>query len=120
MGTYSTAQFIGIFAGGTVGGILLHQYQLPGLFLATIIVSVIWFLVLCTMKQPPYFSTVILPLPSQPLSTDFAHQLLHHPGVSDVSVSEREQLIYIKADKRIIDENELRKVLETDTLNTSN
>lgn len=45
MGIYSTAQFLGIFAGGTVGGYLNHQGNLQSLFIFSMILGMVWFVI---------------------------------------------------------------------------
>lgn len=45
-GVFSTCQFLGIFLGGSLGGLLLHKYQVFGIFLANSILALLWLLVM--------------------------------------------------------------------------
>lgn len=53
MGIYSSSQFLGIFLGGVCGGILHSHFSLSSLFLACLIIAMIWSAVALTMKTPP-------------------------------------------------------------------
>jgi predicted MFS family arabinose efflux permease len=45
MGVYSSAQFLGIFVGGALGGWLYGKYSLPGVFFAGTLMAGFWFLI---------------------------------------------------------------------------
>lgn len=42
LGVFATGQFIGTFAGGAIGGILMRYHGLPGVFLGAAVVAVAW------------------------------------------------------------------------------
>jgi MFS family permease len=42
LGVFATGQFIGTFAGGAIGGILMRYQGLPGVFLGAAVVAVAW------------------------------------------------------------------------------
>ena len=117
-GVYSTSQFFGIFVGGVLGGWLYGQYHLNGIFIFGTVVGCIWFIIAVTMKQPPYQSTMIFPL--TPEITENQQQLYHNlrgvSGVGEVAFMTDDNLIYIKADKQIISENELRNLIQKGNL----
>ena len=116
-GIYSSSQFLGIFIGGTVGGWLYGQFQLEGIFLFGTITASIWFVLASTMKQPPYLSTFIFKLPPNVGQIPSYYQtLLALKGVHEFALMADDDLIYIKADKQIISENELRNLVQQGTL----
>jgi MFS family permease len=45
LGIFATAQFLGAFAGGALGGVLLGRYGLPGVFWGAAAVAALWALV---------------------------------------------------------------------------
>jgi predicted MFS family arabinose efflux permease len=45
LGIFATAQFLGAFAGGAVGGLLLGRFGLPGVFWGAAVVAALWALV---------------------------------------------------------------------------
>jgi MFS family permease len=46
MGIFSTSQFLGTFIGGAIGGFIYDIYDLNSVFLFTIFVAVIWWLLI--------------------------------------------------------------------------
>jgi len=52
MGLYSTAQFLGIFVGGTIGGILYHHFHITGILVFNSLLAVIWLIIASTMQNP--------------------------------------------------------------------
>lgn len=114
MGIYSTSQFLGIFVGGALGGWILGHFGTHGIFIFCTLIAVAWLLVAMSMQQPPYLSTLILE--AGPKSTQVPetlnHQLRKLPGVAEVAILTAENLVYLKIDKKIVDVNELRKLIE--------
>lgn len=122
MGLYSTSQYFGTFIGGSLGGLLFSYYSIPGVLIFCLILAVIWWLIAFAMKQPPYLSTIIIDAHSftkqnSDKITAFLHKL---PGVAEIAMMPNEQLLYVKIDKKIITEHELRKSIEAVTLATLN
>ena len=60
MGIYSTGQFLGIFAGGSLAGIIYQWSNSHGIFITNVIIGTIWFIVACFMKPNTYLSSLIL------------------------------------------------------------
>jgi len=52
MGAYSSSQFLGAFAGGAMGGWLLGQYGVGGVFAGCAVVALIWLLLATGMQAP--------------------------------------------------------------------
>lgn len=53
MGIYSSSQFFGIFVGGSMGGWIFEHTHLSGIFATCAAIACLWFLIACTMQQPP-------------------------------------------------------------------
>lgn len=51
-GIYSTAQFLGIFIGGALGGTVLTYFNLTGVFWFTLILAILWLPIAGTMERP--------------------------------------------------------------------
>ena len=49
MGVFSTSQFLGIFIGGVIGGLIYDIVDLNSVFLLSIFMAIIWWLVILTM-----------------------------------------------------------------------
>lgn len=114
MGVYSTAQFFGIFVGGWLGGRVYTSFHLTGLFVFCALIALAWIFVAITMSQPPYLSTLIMSLPSDSSqdATQLVHRLRSIPGVAEVALMIEEEQVYMKIDKKIVSEHELRDVIK--------
>ena len=118
MGIYSSAQFFGIFVGGSAGGWIFAHFYLTGLFLFCSIVGLVWLLLSLTLQHPPYLSTVIVKLDEHlKLNTDQLNKSIFQiSGVAEAAILRYENQMYFKIDKKIISEDELRKRIRECTL----
>lgn len=113
MGIYSGAQFMGIFLGGSLGGLLFQHFQISGVFMFCTVVAFIWLLAAIFMAQPPYLSTSVMSLNNNSIDhiEKIKQYLANENGVADFIISQDESLVYIKADNKIITKDQLRKLL---------
>jgi predicted MFS family arabinose efflux permease len=105
MGLYSSLQFLGIFAGGIVGG-LAHQHGGDAaVFALTGLLALVWLLAAATMAQPSYLTTRLLPVADAAAgdSESLAARLRQVPGVAEAVVIADEKLAYLKVDSRSFD-----------------
>ena len=117
MGVYSTAQFLGIFVGGSLSGWLYGHYTLLGVLLFMSGLGLLWFIWASTMAQPPYLSTVIFSTSNNPSHVKQLITQFHNTeGVQEAAFSREEALIYLKIDKKIVNPNELRNQIEACSL----
>lgn len=101
MGIYSTSQFLGIFAGGACAGILYQWQGNQAIFLSNMMLGIIWLIISLKMNPNMYLSTLILHCENFADSTHLREVLLSLNGVKDVSLSEDEQVVYLRVDKQI-------------------
>src|SRR6185437_249089 len=104
-GLYSSAQFIGIFAGGVLGGWAHQHGGVAAVFSVTAGLAVLWLLAAGTMKQPSYLSTRLVPIGERAaLDADrIAAMLRQVPGVAEAVVIAEEKLAYLKVDSKSFD-----------------
>jgi MFS family permease len=105
MGLYSSLQFLGIFAGGVIGG-FAHQHGGDGaVFALTTAGAVIWLLVAAAMAQPSYLTMRLVPIADDKAgeAESLAARLRQVPGVADAVVVADEKLAYLKVDSRTFD-----------------
>lgn len=102
MGIYSTCQFLGIFAGGTIAGIL---YQIQGsqiIFITNAVIALLWFLIALSMKLNVNLSTLILPFPAHHAKESIIiKELLNLSGVKEAAISREEEVAYLRIDKTL-------------------
>jgi len=112
MGLFSSAQFIGAFVGGLLGGVLLATGNYATVFAWLAAILVIWLLVALTMKTPKYLASKIVSLKDldQDELAHFVERASSIAGVHEVSVYELDRVAYLKVEKGF-DDTELQALL---------
>ena len=116
MGVYSSSQFLGIFVGGALGGIVYSLTHLSGVFIFCTCLAVIWLIISLFMRQPTYLSTLFFKLNCDLTEVTLKQKLSSLNGVAEATMTPEENMLYVKIDKQKISENELRKVLRAGNL----
>ena len=113
MGIYSSSQFLGAFAGGSIGGYAHQHWGIAGVFITVIVVLAIWLIFAATMKKPGYLSTYLLSVDD--VGVD---KLLAVEGVVEAALIEDEKqsgtVAYLKVNRRILDEEKLLSLAAKD------
>jgi MFS family permease len=113
MGVYSSSQFFGAFAGGTVGGYAHQTWGVQGVYYAVLLALVFWLLLAATMKKPLFLSTYLLNVDDVSVE-----QLLAVDGVVEATIIDDENesglIAYLKVKKRILDEEKLLSLAASD------
>jgi predicted MFS family arabinose efflux permease len=104
-GLYSSMQFIGIFAGGVVGGWADQHGGSSAVFALTAAIALLWLLAAVTMKQPSYLTTrlVVIGEGHAADAETLAARLRQVPGVAEAVVIAEEKLAYLKVDSKRFD-----------------
>jgi MFS family permease len=112
MGLFSSAQFLGAFCGGVVGGILLASQNPADGFLILAGLLLVWLLIAAFMKQPKLLSSKIVSLKNMHDNSInlFVKQALLIEGVHEVSVYADDRVAYLKVEKTF-DEGPLNALL---------
>lgn len=110
MGVYSTSQFLGAFVGGALGGWLHGRFGAEGVFAGGALVIAVWLLAAATMRRPPALSSYIMRVGEvDPEEAEaVAARLESLPGVAEAVVIPEEGVAYLKVDRRVLDESQLR------------
>lgn len=106
MGVFSSAQFLGIFAGGILGGWVQTQFSYTGVFLLGAIMSLVWIWIALKLPKPNFYSLhrLKLPYPLPQNTQALAAKIAQISGVKQVSISQEEAIAYLKVDKKRVDE----------------
>jgi len=109
LGAYSTCQYLGVFAGGAVGGWLHGRFGADAVFVAGAALSAAWLLVALSMRYPPPLSTQLLRVGclDESRARALTDSLRAVPGVSDAVVVADEGVAYLKVDRRRLDRDAL-------------
>ena len=104
LGIYSSAQFLGIFVGGVLGGWLYGQYHFFGVYLFCVILGLIWFALALCMQPPRYLVTRMLRLsPTQQKQWEsIAGQLHQIPGIVEAVLIIEDSTAYLKMERGTI------------------
>jgi MFS family permease len=115
MGVFSSSQFLGAFAGGVTGGVLLEFAGSHGVFVGNGVVVLLWLVVGSSMKNPQYFSSYLLNVGrlSTDKATDMVEQLVQIQGVAEAVVIPEDEVAYLKVDRKVLDEKRLREFSAT-------
>ena len=111
MGFYSSSQFLGIFAGGSLAGQLFARYAYTGVLLLGTGLALIWFLAAATMREPRYLSSQLLRVGRQnpDQARLLATELSAIDGVAEAVVIGDEGVAYLKVDSKRLDEDALAR-----------
>ena len=113
MGVYSTAQFFGIFVGGVIGGLVLQQWGITGIFMFGAISAVLLLVVAISLPKPDYYKNQLIKLKDEFL-LDIAkteQQLLDIKGVKQAAISIEEGVAYLKIDRLSLDQKQISRFL---------
>jgi MFS family permease len=106
MGVYSSSQFFGAFAGGSIGGYAHQTWGVQGVYYAVLLALFFWLLLAISMKKPSFLSTYLLNVDDVSVE-----QLLAVEGVVEATLIDDEKqsgiVAYLKVKKRILDEEKL-------------
>ncbi|MDI9819589.1 MULTISPECIES: MFS transporter [unclassified Legionella] len=113
MGIYSSSQFLGIFAGGALAGILYQLYGYQGIFFVNAILGFTWLSIALFMRPDVYLSTLILTYPEN-ISDDkkLIQDLQNLTGIREVNLAQNERVIYLRIDRATYKEGSAGKLLQ--------
>ena len=111
LGIFSSSQFLGIFFGGIIGGLLFAAFGVDGTFIFAMILSLVWFIIAVTMKTPRHVSTKIFHADNISNAKKLRDTLLSTDGIIDAVVNKHEHTIYLKVDKQIVNEESIVNLL---------
>jgi len=110
IGVYNTAQSLGLFAGGAMGGLLSSHYGASAVFTFGAVLIGVWVLVASRMQPPPAVKTMMLHL-REGMSAEEARRVQADvaavPGVVEALVIAEEAVAFLKVDPRTFDESRL-------------
>ena len=100
MGIFSCSQFLGIFAGGVLGGWLYGALSFAGVYLFCFSLALFWLAISLWMQPPRFLSTQILRInPSQQTWDSIAAKLRMIPGIVETSFTAEDGIAYLKMER---------------------
>ena len=109
MGVYSSSQFFGAFAGGSIGGWIFTQFDVQGVFLGCACLMGAWLLISALMTPPRHLKSLMIQIGSmdKDQSSALHDRLLKVSGIEEVKVILDEKAAYLKVDHRRLDSQDL-------------
>ncbi len=112
MGIYSSMQFLGAFAGGSIGGWALSYWGASSVFAIFAAAVLLWGLLMVATPPPRHLTSVRLAL-LQPL-TQYQHRaLLALSGVAELTELPEEQAVYLKVTASEFDQELAQAITHT-------
>lgn len=109
MGVFSTSQFMGIFVGGVVGGLLLQHFGQAAVFIFGALAALGWLALTLSLPTPQFYKSRLLKLNNTMLldgkATSAALQKVN--GIKEVAIALEEGVAYLKVDNKELDEADL-------------
>ncbi|HJU20666.1 MAG TPA: MFS transporter [Stellaceae bacterium] len=107
-GIYSSAQFLGIFFGGAVGGWASAMGGAAAVFGFTLAVALVWLALAATMRRPGRYRSYVAPLGSGATQAQGLADLLGAvPGVVEAAIAPEEGVAYLKIEPSRFDPADL-------------
>jgi hypothetical protein len=95
-----------------MGGWVFGHFDAQSVFVVGSLVAAIWLLVSCTMKEPPYVSSLRIMLDDSTLDKSVLEQRLKaQPGVAAVFIVPEEKSAYVKIDSKVTNRAEIEKLV---------
>jgi predicted MFS family arabinose efflux permease len=109
MGVYSSAQFLGAFLGGALGGLVQGRFGLQAVFLFAALALLAWLAVAVSMRAPRKLGSYIhrIGMVERAEADRLGRELTALAGVEEVVVVPEEGVAYLKVDRQQFDASSL-------------
>jgi MFS family permease len=114
IGVYNTAQSLGVFIGGTLGGYLSHYHGFASVFVFCSVLMGLWLLFAVSMKTPPAVKSKMYHVDelNAAAAKRLSSSLGKLPGVREAVVLAEEGLVILKVDMlQAFDESEALRLI---------
>lgn len=111
MGVYSSCQFLGIFVGGAVAGIIYQKSGHQGIFITNGILAGLWFIIALFIQPSLYQLTLSIPYQSNfPADNNLLDKIQALAGVQQVAI--KNNMIYVRIEKNRFQEGSIEQLLK--------
>lgn len=112
MGIYSSFQYLGIFAGGSIAGILFQWQSYTGIFMFNTAIAMIWLVIAYYMQPQQYELLISIPYTKPVANEEFLKKELSAlSGVRHVNISRQDKLIHLRVEKALYKEMSAEKII---------
>jgi MFS family permease len=110
MGVYNTFQFLGVFFGGFIGGVLYGSFGVAAVFVVCAIVLFVWLWMVYSGPKFRLLDSLVVNV-DHSAGIDCKAMLEAVTGVEEVIIIEGEATAYLKVDKSRLDQSALDKII---------
>ena len=110
MGVYNTFQFLGVFFGGFVGGVIYGNVGIDAVFIVCALGLLIWIWLVYSAPKLRLLDSLVVNV-DHAAGLDCKAMLESVQGVEEVIIIEGESTAYLKVDKDHLDQNALEKII---------
>ncbi len=114
IGVYNTAQSLGVFVGGALGGVLSHLYGFAAVFIFCSVLMGLWLIAALSMRTPPAVKSKMYHLEemTKAAAKNLSTRLSAIAGVREAVVLPDEGLVILKVDmQQSFDEAEVLRLI---------
>jgi MFS family permease len=113
MGVYSTAQFLGAFFGGVLGGWMLSHYEETGVYIMVGSVCAIWLFLARGMQNPSHEigMTLHIPAMTENNTSELSAALSAIAGIEEVVLVVQDKVAYLKVVKAELNQRQLDELM---------
>lgn len=113
MGVYNTAQSVGLFVGGAVGGLIFQHAGIGGVFIFCTLLMLCWLVIAIIAPAPEPVKNILFAVGASWQGRQEALQsmLLQQPAIQSVAFSADGQTVYIKALQQGFDHQAAEKLI---------
>jgi MFS family permease len=113
MGIYSSCQFLGIFAGGALAGVLFQYAGSSSIFLLNAVIGFVWIGLASFMRPNEYQLTRKIPFGHLVMDKDvLQNQLRQLKGIHEISISLSEKTIFLLLSKHLYIEGSAESIIQ--------
>ncbi|MCY7294995.1 MFS transporter [Alteromonas sp. a30] len=113
MGIYASFQFFGAFLGGVVSGVVTQYFSAEAVFATGAGICLLWLGLLAGFTGMEHLKRYALAYPENKTPADLEHAFSDLPGVSDFSINEKENTVYLKVDSQVFDLQKAQQLVGT-------
>lgn len=109
LGVFNSFGYLGTFVGGLLGGIFFEDVSLSTLVIVIAVICIIWIILIATMPNPSKKKMSYLNLDE--FKRENASNL-HNKNIDEWYINETENIIVVKYDSNLIDEDGVKSLLK--------
>ena len=115
MALYNTFQFSGVFLGGVLGGLILENFQIAGVFIFAVAATLCWLVLTVVLPKFGVTRSISVDLSEHNISRrgELIDRISALNGIKDVSIVSGETVAYLEVDDVLYDDAELQQLIRT-------